>query len=158
MIWDGFSNESLLARAQAVYSGALAIYEAFVGGLFQTLVPDLTLAQLLPARLVGRLHPDSASRRGPGLTYYIEPVASTMKTTVEIAMDESEPRFDWDKVTEVSDRVRAIRPDVATWLQGSVSSGHLDLFGANPATRLAEEWLTKDLERVHWSGRAGTAF
>jgi putative oxidoreductase len=49
--------------------------------------------------------------------------------------------------------IAANRPDASPWLTGSTRSTVLDVFGATPATRLAEDWLADDLNQVGWLAR-----
>ena len=150
-VWDGFSDEALLSRTLAVYEAAFEIYESYTTTLFQRFAPNLRLAQLLPARLVGYLHPATPQSMGAGLSYFIEPLPRGSTTSIKITLNEAQVGF--DEAARISQVIRRERPEVAGWLQGSVSSTHLDVYGASPAHTLAMKWLSRDLAAVYWSDR-----
>jgi hypothetical protein len=159
-IWSGFSDEALLHRTRAVYEASVRIYQAFVEQFFQSFRPSLYLHQLLPARLVGRLRPWKGGQGltgAPGLTYVIYPLAPESSTQIAIELEgpeetERESRdWGWSALREVATDIRRLRPSAPQWLTPSSHSTVLDVFGADPAWRLAEGWLHDDLRRLGWA-------
>ena len=54
-LWKFYSDQQLLARTQAVFSGALRIYAEMVGCWYERFAPRLQLYSLMPVRLEGHL-------------------------------------------------------------------------------------------------------
>jgi hypothetical protein len=145
---SGFSDGVLLARTRQVYTAAIEIYVALVDSWFEGLSGRLPLAQLLPARLVGTLHPGTPETWEPSLTYLWEPLGQGSEPAVEIEIGESR-RDAWGELEALDERIRTMRPDIS-WLHGSVVSTVLQVFGQDPATRLAMGWLRDELRALKW--------
>ena len=146
----GFSPAALLVRTQAVYGVALGIYDEVVSAFFPTMRERLSLAALLPARLVGQLElePD---RSLPGLSYHFEPLATS--TPNQVAIELGNDPADWEKVSTYTRMIRELRPEIGSWITGSSHSTVLEVFGATPATAIAFDWLAKDLLEYRWLER-----
>jgi hypothetical protein len=149
LIWSGFSPDRVLARTIAVYSAALEIYESWINAFFACMRPRLHLAQLLPARLTGTLEIGEDSQ-GPGLSYCLEPLPSHQRTAVSIALGPID-RDARDKLREIAELVRAVRPESAAWIHPFITETALhDLFTHTPALAVAWRWLNDDLSSVGW--------
>lgn len=158
-VWSGFSPETLLSRTRAVYSAAVSIYEGFVEYFFPAFAPSLLLHLLFPARLRGILRPVGTGgdlSAAPGLTYVIDPLPRGARTEIEIQLVEPDSRvgndneWAWGMLESNAEAIERQRPDAPPWLTATAHSTVLEVFGADPATRLAENWLAEDLRRVGW--------
>ena len=150
MIWDGFSDDALLARTRLVYEAAVTIYEELASTFFPAMRSRLGTATLMPFTLVGSLAPKDAAR-SPGLTYYLDPTDDGERNEVSITIGVEGDT--WETVGYMHDRIQRLRPDVARWARASVISTRLAVFGAGPATALAYRWLSADLKAVGWIER-----
>ena len=149
-VWDGYSDKQLLARTTAVYGAAIEIYESLVSQLFTTFAAELRLAQLLPVRLVGRLRPMHGTDMSgaPSLSTFFEALPDGSKSRVEISIG-TEP-WTWEEIQQAVAASRSRRPHADRWLQVVRSEEHLEVFGSDPATRIAYEWLVEDLAPSGW--------
>jgi hypothetical protein len=138
-IWEPYSPETLLARVQIIFEGALEGYRRFVEEYFAQLAPHMQIATALPARLTGTLilsHIDTRIDRTPYVAWHLDPLRPGSKNEVQIDIGKE----------------RAAREhmlEAAGWI---VSPQYADseFFGKTPATELAYEWLWDDLRRVSW--------
>ena len=155
MVWSGFSQTALLARTRAVYTTALAIYSELVTGFFPNFARRLEIAALMPLRLVGRLAPPKGGS-WPSLYYRLEPLPPSMRNEIDIELAPMLPdRF--PGLDDLGRHIRELRPE-SPWLQASAHTTILEVFGGAPATRLAFDWLAKDLHRHHWLDRLPSRF
>jgi hypothetical protein len=151
-IWSGYSDRVLLERTRRTYGVAVEIYDALVREWFSGLQSRLLLAQLLPARLVGTLHPgtrDGSLASAPGISYRWEPLPPGSQCRIEIELG-ARHRTDWAELDALQDRIRALRPHVS-WLAASAESAVLSVFEHDPATSLAYDWLIGELRHLGWS-------
>lgn len=161
-VWSPYSDEQILARTQAVYKGALEIYQHLVQTWFSRLSPRLNKYALFPACLVGIVTPPSAdpgqSDIGPVIDYYFEPLPDGEQTIVDIRLiGESEERLrskmsEQGFFREMFEQLRALRPEAADWVAFTISGTLIsDVFSqSRPATEIAYEWLWEDLKRIAW--------
>ena len=163
-IWSGFSASTLLVRTQMVYRAAIKIYEAYVGFFFPSLSSSLLLSLLLPARLEGVLRPvgdDLGIASSPALTYVFNPLPRDQTTQVEIRLAEpatheaDDNDLAWSWVERNAAAISMHRPHAPPWLGGSSHTTVLEVFGADPALRLAEGWLWDDLRHIRWVDHRG---
>jgi hypothetical protein len=111
---------------------------------------------LLPARLRGTLDPGRGDglQSAPGLTYIVDPLPLDHETDVELELESEGNRIDLfssnEELRANAERIARLRPDGPPWLGGSARSTVLNVFGADPATRLAENLLAEDLQRIGW--------
>lgn len=153
LVWSGFSDQALLDRTRAVYQAAFEIYQGFVDHFFPRFAPWLELALLLPAHVRGLLRPAKGGH-SPALTYVIDPLPPTAKTRLEIELTTADSRgtndWAWLAMEGNAEAIARFRPWSPPWLRATASTTVLEVFGADPATRLAEKWLAADLHRIGW--------
>lgn len=161
-VWNPYSDEQILVRTQAVYKGALEIYQHLVQTWFSKLSPRFNKYALFPARLVGIVTPPSAdpeqSDIGPVMDYYFEPLPDGEQAFVDIKLiGESEERLrsrmvEQEFFQEQRERLINLRPKASNWISLTTSSTSIsDVFSqVRPATEIAYEWLWEDLKRVAW--------
>jgi hypothetical protein len=149
-IWDPYSPGQMLARAKAVYAGALDGYEQLVRSWFPSLAPRLEMAATLPARLVGVItppRPGSGLGSGPTIGWYFQALPRGKQSTVDFQLGEGMVPVDSHSVLG---QLHSLRPEVADWIGATVWGGYLDIFGSSPATELAYHWLWDDLKKISW--------
>jgi Phosphorylase superfamily len=152
--WEFYSDQRLLEWAQTVYAGALHGYQHLVEQWFAPFASRLRTAALLPARLVGVVHPPTRAGirkdRAPGIAWYLEPLPVGSATYVDLALGEH-PGFTWEDMQQASHRFRRLRLQASPWLGGSWHTGHLPNTAVpDPATSLVYEWLHADLRDTRW--------
>lgn len=153
-VWSGYSPQRLLERTEAVFSGALRAYGDLVTSCFPLFRDRMPLATLMPVNLLGQfvsLDP-GASDRAPLFRWHFEPLPSADQSRVTLTLGASASSFeelglDRDAFLEL---LRGRRPDSWRWLSVAIHSECLDVFGDQPVTKLAYEWLQADLREVHW--------
>jgi hypothetical protein len=139
-----------------VYRAALAIYEGFVTEFFPALGPSFRMHRLLPARVRGTLDPGRGEgvQSAPGFTYIVDPLPIGREVEIDINLENKGNHIDLftsnDELRANAELIARLRPDSPPWLGASAHSTVLNVFGADPATRLAENLLSEDLQRVGW--------
>jgi hypothetical protein len=138
-IWEPYSPETLLARVQIIFEGALEGYRRFVEEYFRQFAPHMQIAATLPARLTGTLilsHIDTRIDRTPYVAWHLDPLPPGSKNEVQIDIGKE----------------RAAREhmlEAAGWISFPQYADS-EFFGKTPATELAYEWLWDGLRRVSW--------
>ncbi len=149
--WNSFSSERLRLRGESVYLGALRAYRALVEEFFAKFAPRLDTYALLPARIVGEVRRPGGDRESllPVVAWYLEPLPQGQECKAEFRLVEARSPSR-QELEALFSRLRAARPEVADWVTISYAHSALDVFGPNPATELAYDWLSQDLRRVQW--------
>lgn len=158
-IWEGYTQQQLLARAKAVYTGALEGYQQLVNRWFQKFAPRLKTAVMMPVRLVGVI-PLLESGSPGGLSWYFEVRPRECSNVVDFNFAQQNTSVHDTRLLSVLDeQLHSLRPEATMWTHStSMSWSSLDIFGSTPATDLAYSWLWNDLQRVAWvNGQLGNA-
>lgn len=149
LIWDVYSPNQILARARAVYSAAIEVYQELVRRMPPQVADRLSTYVKLPARLVGMVSPP---RQGDGLqgiptvAWYWEVLPQGSSTSVDLRLGTG--RFGDAEFARARDTLKQFRPQAATWAETFVSYGEFDLQPLDPATQLANKWLESDLRQA----------
>lgn len=148
-IWDPYSDERLLERAQIVVEEALRGYTEIVETLFPKLAPHMPMAATLPVRMVGHLEVGRGARRMPDVSCSLEPLPFGAESLVEIQLG---GRLSWDEYgSYLRRRIYAVRPEVAGWLTPIFRYVHAGpLLDLTPITRTIYSWLWDDLRYARW--------
>ncbi|MBD2084149.1 NACHT domain-containing protein [Coleofasciculus sp. FACHB-542] len=147
--WIGksYTQQQLLARAKAVYSGAIEGYKQLVDTWFPKLAPQLKTAVMLPVRFVGVI----VQQGDFGIHWHFEVLPHGSQSIVELSVGERDISIDYIHLRSALDeQLHSLRPEAATWIGYTMSWSNLDVFNPNSATELAYSWLWHDLERVSW--------
>ena len=143
LIWDNYSGQRLLDRTNAIYTGALDIYQKTIDQWLEPFDKQLQLVRPHPARLEGGLVlPDRQDivNTDPILTRIINPLPAGEKSIAafEIMSKEMCDNF-----------IREYKEGKEVW---NYSSGILlQLFEPRPATEIACKWLISDLRNLGWA-------
>lgn len=139
-----YSGQRLLDRTNAIYTGALSIYETTIDQWFGPFDKQLELIRPRPAKLEGGLVlPDRQDVLSidPILTRAISPLS---------AGEESIATFKIMSQEMCDEFIKSHRETREFW---SYSSGILQDFGSRPATEIACKWLIDDLRELGWAER-----
>jgi hypothetical protein len=155
-IWEPYSDDRLMLRAKAVFSAALEIYTKIVETWFNNLSFRMNTASILPARLVGSVVPSipGAQRRGaPLIAWYLDALPNGQVSTVDLSL--CEDKHQWDDLPtglrQIQSRLTKLRPEASEWITLFFTTQIFDfIFGPDPATELAYEWLWSDLKDISW--------
>ena len=140
MWFEHYTEERLLQRTNAIFNAALRIYNDIVERWFSAFNKRTQMSHVLPFRMRGELRlpgdQEQGQWRDATLIYWTEQADSKADSGVII---ELEPK---GQTTE----------DESTDQQIPYYSGWRVLPGyePRPATKLAHEWLTRDLNALHW--------
>ena len=158
-VWSSYSDQRLLERAIAIYSGALRIYTATVDRWFSCFSARLPLYRILPVRLEGWLttrRQRSPQRDRPTLNWYgrILPQGQANEVAFEMAPSEGIP-FDSEELFQQERHAFAIyRRSLPGEFSLSWTTASLrNVFETYPATELALDWLRQDLQALEWDLR-----
>ena len=154
---DSQEDCHLLERTEAIYLGALEIYQSVVECWFAPFSDRLQLYRLLPVRLEGRLS-ETSDREPRGqafLSWHPMVLPSDEKTDVAFELG------CWDSSSEgFEERFRLQREALARYRSVDVrsvavfqTSTLIDRGIDRPATELAYEWLSGELRRLGWVQR-----
>ena len=147
--WVAYSDDRLLARATAVYEGALDGYRRLTEQWFPKFAPRLEMAATLPARLTGIIVRrdvygiDIAGGDSTPIMYgYLEALPHGSESVVDLCFSENSS---------------AENDMYESWRSHKAALYHSDLgevLGSDSATKLAYDWLWRDLKRVGWATRS----
>lgn|GEM_PF-4094083 len=146
-IWDGFSPDRLMERAQAIHEAALTAYVAILNRWFPNLKSDMGAAVLMPARFKGWITPPSPgdNKSRPGITWLFEPLPIDSPTEVQLQLEEDGMPDHVSLLGDLRERVSQLRPYALSAPRPAVTSSILRVYGASPASDLVMSWLWEDL-------------
>ena len=150
LVWSGYSDERLLEKTVCVFEKAILAYQQLVDEWFPNFKNRLEHAVTLPARVVGVVipTPDLPKFNTPCVNWYFEPLLHGSKSEVVLRLaSESRPS---DAPNDLYDKLKGARPEAAPWISAWLESSILDIFNAKPVTKMAYEWLKRDLKKVGW--------
>ena len=154
MWFESYTEERLLQRTNAIFNGALRIYNLIVERWLPAFKKRNQMRYVLPFRMSGELRLLEASkpndRNEAVLIHWNEWADDTVDSGVFIEMGRKERTIDDD----TRKRIQAAQEKLIE--QGTpFYSGWGVLHGnePRPATTLAHEWLTNDLQELHWAER-----
>ena len=139
-VWESYTPQRLLERTTEVYAGALRIYEAIVRKWFKPFSFRFQMYGCLPARLEGRITLPKGQ-----ISFASDPVL-TWRPIILSDNEESEVVFELGVPDKLQKDFRESNESKSPFL---MEQG-LDLFGTQPATELACEWLADDLRSLGW--------
>lgn len=87
--WTGYSTECYLEKIQFIYTSALAEYSILVDAIFSSFKKGLSISQLSPCRLVGKLKFERNSEHAPSLTWYFEALPRSERNSTDIQLIET---------------------------------------------------------------------
>ena len=158
-VWEFYSEQRLLERANAVYAGALRIYENMVDRWFKAFGARLRLNQLLPVRLEGRLAmpppQDTDNPRSEPILYWRTrslPVDAESTVAFELGPGEefeANPHSYW---RDEEKTLKQLRPGDGIAISAISRSGLLHIYDSRSATELAYDWLKGELWELGWAG------
>lgn len=148
--WSSYSPERLLEKTTCVFEKTILAYQQLVDEWFPNFRDRLEHAVTLPARVIGVVIPTSASNGlyAPCISWYFEPLPKGLKSEVVLHLgSESLPPNSLDGLY---DKLKAARPEAATWISACLEQSVLDIFSAKPITKMVYKWLKHDLKKVGW--------
>ncbi|UPT73207.1 MAG: hypothetical protein M0D55_15115 [Elusimicrobiota bacterium] len=151
-IWSGYTDQQVVARANAVFEGALNGYELLIQRWFPQLAPRMELAALLPVKVVGYV---AMEHEEPHAAWHLEPLpkGSKSKAEFQLAPANQNPAIAHGETLKgIVPKVHALRPEIAEWYSYTYHHGGLEVFQVRSATELAYRWLESDLRRLSWIG------
>jgi hypothetical protein len=163
--WDNDPNKitNLKKRVVEVYKAALDEYQKLSKMWFENLLPEMQIAGMLPARLIGvftrPVQLDNTFGNlgvSPKFYWYLEPLPKNSQNIVDIQFSEDTRSDIYRKHNErssiVVDKIKSLRHNSSVWLSSPLNFGYLDkeLSSNAPATILVYSWLEKDLRAIGW--------
>ncbi len=150
MWFERYTEERLLQRTNAIFNGALEIYNLIVERWLPAFNRRNQMTYMLPFRMSGELRLRESSkpndRKEAALIHWSEWVDDAVDSGVFIEMGGKGRTFD-DKTRK---RIQAAQERFAEQGKPHYSGwGVLHGYEPRPATTLAHEWLTHDLRTLH---------
>ena len=156
-----YSHEILLAYAENTYREAVKGYEYLVDRWFPKFAPQLPLASILPAQLVGVVVPPKHVSDSISLGIYWEALPYESLSSVDFSLSERQPTPDTAHYQTAMNHMRTLRPKNLLYPSFQVSSQTpltAQWLGECPVTDLVYQWLWADLKKVGWvKGELGDA-
>ena len=154
MWFERYTEERLLERTNAIFNGALEIYNCIVERWLPAFNKRNQMRYMLPFRMSGELRLLEASkpndRKEAVLIHWNEWVDDIVDSGVFIEMGRKERTIDDDtrkRIQAAQEKfIEQGKPYYSGW-------GVLHGYEPTPATTLAHEWLTNDLRALHWAER-----
>ena len=154
MWFERYTEERLLQRTNAIFNGALRIYNLIVERWFPAFKKRNQMRYMLPFRMSGELRLLEASkpndRNEAVLIHWNEWADDTVDSGVFIEMGRKERAIDDDTRKRIQAAQEKFIEQGKTYYSGW---GVLHGNEPRPATTLALEWLTNDLQELHWAQR-----
>ena len=154
MWFDRYTEERLLHRTNAIFNGALRIYNCIVERWLPSFKKRNQMRYMLPFRMGGELRllegSEPNSRNEAVLIHWNEWADNTVDSGVFIEMGRKGRSIDDD----TRKRIKAAQEKFIE--QGKPCYRGWEILHGNeprPATTLAHKWLTNDLQDLHWAGR-----
>ena len=143
IIWSEiYSEERLVQRTNAIFNAALRIYNDIVDRWFPAFNKRTQMSHVLPFRMRGeiRFHEwqEQGQQREASLIYWTEQADGEAGSGVFIELEPKEKTTDDESAEQRTPRYSGWRV--------------LPGYEHRPATKLAHEWLTHDLNALHWEG------
>ena len=154
MWFERYTEERLLQRTNAIFNGALRIYNLIAERWLPAFNRRNQMRYMLPFRMCGELRlpeaGNSNDRNAATLTYWDEWAADAADSGIFIELGRKEKTSDDDirkRIQAAQDKfIEEGKPYYSGW---QVLHGNKP----RPATTLAHEWLTSDLRAIHWAER-----
>ena len=155
-LWEGYSDEQLLERTNAVYSAGLSIYKNIVARWFSTFEDRLQLFQLLPVRLEGYVttsREEDPPRIGPTISWRTRSLPVQHDSTASFILErDHQGDVDWLSYwTEEKENLAAVRSHLHVEPHPKHVGSVLNVSEPRPATALAYSWLRGDLRKLNWT-------
>ena len=149
---SSFTEESILQRTNAIFNGALRIYNEIVDRCLPTFKKRNQMKYTLPYRMRGELFLPKIHRvnqwNEATLAYWNEWACDSVGSGVFIEMSERETAFGDDARNRIQEAQKELMKRGLPYYSGWRALRNHE---SRPATRLAHEWLTDDLQGLHWS-------
>jgi hypothetical protein len=153
-----YSDESLRALVEHVYSNALVIYQDLVTSWFPALATTLGLGSIMPVLLGGHLRraEDHLPLGGPEFAYRMELLSPTESPRAEVRLVTTredlhafEPRPVMEYFLRLRQEISRLHPGAEGWASPRAGTTTVWVWGDVPATSLAYQWLWEDLQKLH---------
>jgi hypothetical protein len=157
-VWNLWSKQGHLKRAEQAYSMALGAFEHLIATDFAALAPWMQTASTLPAVVHVEVNAsDSAIDQGaPSESMWLEPLPQGADSRVEVRFGSGE-RWSREQWREKMRELRRLRPLQSRWIGIVYHHGVLDLDQDQDVEELVYRWLWGDLARIKWvDGQLGT--
>lgn len=149
-----YTSHILLAYAETVYKEAVEGYEYLVKRWFPNFIPQLSLASIFPARLVGVVIPPPASSASTvSLSTYWEALPVGSSSGVEFSLSDRPLSADTESYRTAISELNTLRPkgllypSIRTYSWTPLTDRWL---GVCPVTELVYQWLWDDLSKMGW--------
>lgn len=153
--WLEYSDQRRVERISAVYGGALRLYVWTVEHWFRAFAERLKLYRLLPVKIEGKVSGESGGW-GRGMVWW-RPVILPKGEKSQVAFEGGSLDGDFDameeRFREQWDAYRRLRREDAEGVSLFEHRALIDNMSRRPATDLAQEWLSKELEELGWVRR-----
>jgi hypothetical protein len=93
---------------------------------------------------------------GPGLSWHLEPLEPGAQSTIDITLSEDSSSEDntalddYGLLNQMQARLRAARPQAASWINATLHHEALHVFDQTPAGQIALKWINDDLTKIGW--------
>jgi len=151
-VWAKYSNQRILEKTTFIYESAMKEYLRLIDKWFPLIKENLSLYNLLPAKLNGDI---SISRQngfqgGPMLDWYFEilPKGKDSYVNFKLVNVKSGRDMSRDNYSQILRELRSKRREKSEWIHFSRGSRILDIFGDKLVTNLVFEWLESDLKNI----------
>ena len=147
-----YTEERLLERTQAIFRGALQIYNNIVSKRLNVFNRRSQMTYMKPLRIEGALRTGDRSRgKDPSLSWWRRVVKSRQESGVFFYLLSSEQELtetELERLREAREEMLKSEEKFEYTIQALRNSG------PRPATMLAHEWLTSDLTDLGWLGNS----
>lgn len=153
-VWDAYSDKRILEKTIFIYDNAIKEYLRVVEEWFPLIKENLSLYNLLPAKLNGHIHISREAEYygGPSMDWYYEILPKGEISYVDFKLIDiiDRERVGLENYSQIRKELRTKRREKSEWINFSQGSKRLDIFGHNLVTNIVFKWLEDDLKKIGW--------
>ncbi|MDJ1174394.1 hypothetical protein [Roseofilum capinflatum] len=149
---DIVSPEIVLEYVEDVYQKAIDSYQQLLDTWFSHLLPELQLASILPAKIVGVVTPPKHKRGSVSISWCWVPLPKGSKNRVDFKLGDQRLLREDSRLPHLSRKIVQDRLHLRDCSEPIYPYIHMreDSLGCYPVTKMVYRWLWHDLERIGW--------
>ena len=147
------SPQILLEYTADVYQKAVDAYQELVNSWFSYLVPELQLASILPAKIVGVVIPPKHKSDSASVSWSWVPLPQSSKNTVDFQLSNSALSIDDSRFPDLPKKTlhfQGLNQPIYPYIWSMGLSFGKSWLGSHPVTEMVYQWLWQDLKKIGW--------
>lgn len=147
--WTAYSRERYLEKIQFIYSSAFTEYSILVDAIFSSFKKGLSISQLSPCILIGKLKFEENSEHAPSFTWYFKALPHNNQNSTDIQLTEASVSL-LTLINPLVEHNSSLRPELVGSDITSITNQTLYALSATPVTDIVYKWLNSELTAIGW--------